>query len=957
MHTANEVYKVRCQITDTPGHLILGRDQARSMQYVDYPQIQPPPPKRQQSSLKTIHVVPPTGKCASQKSRVPHSTKTAAQNLEHNCSSTTYPHVQHKGTTIVLQGKEHSLPTTKDYIMKEYADVFKGIGTLPGGPYHIRLKKSYTPKQHPPRSVPLGMQSAYKAELERLTKEGIITEVHQHTEWINSIVPVVKSDGSLRLCLDPKDLNQAIERNQWYSRTLDDILPELSQSKYFTLDDATSGYWHVPLDLQSSLLTTFNTPWGKFRWLRLPFGLKVASDVFQERLDKVLRLLEGVHGIADDILTHGKTEIEHDARLLTLFETARLNNITLNPKKMQFKSTDCKFFGHRLTDKGVKADPEKTAAIVQMSAPKTVPTLQSFLGMVNYMMRFSPVLTELTAPLRRLCKQDTEWAWESDQQTAFETIKQVITELPVLVYFDKNKTHVIQTDASKSGLGAVLLQESHPVIYASRTLLETEQRYSNIERELLSVVFGLERLHHYTYGQTITVQTDHEPLTSIWKKSIAAASPRLQRLLLRLAQYDVDIQYLKGKENVIADALSRVHPLPPQSVDTKVQSEDYMYSRQTIPVNLITCTTPVSPARLEELRAATANDSTLGQLQRTVMQGWPQTRKDCPDSLKPYWNHRDEISHENGILYKSHRLIVPQSERQETLKVLHMGHYAIDKMQLRAREAVYWPGINDDIETLHKQCSICATYAKSQPRETVQSHPVPDFPWDSLASDIFHLNNMDYLLIVDYYSRFPVLRKLCSLTSKTVIRHFKEVFAEFGIPKTIISDGGTQFTSQEFKDFASLWNIEHKTSSPRNPQSNGLAERFVQTVKVSLKKTIAAGEDVELALLMYRTTPLSHSLPSPAELLNSRKYRAVLPTRLTQSTQQRHYKQSMVELKKDSRVRATALPETCQVSVPNKQSTSNWTLQKTYGLQLKSYRLQESLVDRTSSGHTMVEST
>ena len=136
------------------------------------------------------------------------------------------------------------------------------------------------------------MQSAYKAELERLTREGIIAEVHQHTEWINSIVPVVKSDGSLRLCLDPKDLNQAIERNQWYSRTLDDILPELSQSKYFTLDDATSGYWHIPLDLQSSLLTTFNTPWGKFRWLRLPFGLKVASDVFQERLDKVLRLLD-----------------------------------------------------------------------------------------------------------------------------------------------------------------------------------------------------------------------------------------------------------------------------------------------------------------------------------------------------------------------------------------------------------------------------------------------------------------------------------------------------------------------------------------------------------------------------------------------------------------------------------------------------------------------------------------
>ena len=166
------------------------------------------------------------------------------------------------------------MPTTKEYILHEYADVFKEVGTLPGGPYHIKLKDSYKPVQHPTRSVQLGMQSAYKAELDRLVKEGIITEVHEHTEWINSIVPVVKEDGSLRLCLNPKDLNKAIKRNQWYARTLDDILPELAQSKYFTVKDATSGFWHVPLDFRSSLLTTFNTPWGKYRWLRMPFGVK-----------------------------------------------------------------------------------------------------------------------------------------------------------------------------------------------------------------------------------------------------------------------------------------------------------------------------------------------------------------------------------------------------------------------------------------------------------------------------------------------------------------------------------------------------------------------------------------------------------------------------------------------------------------------------------------------------------
>ena len=179
----------------------------------------------------------------------------------------------------------------------------------------------------------------------------------------------------------------------------------------------------------------------------------------------MLRLLEGVHGIADDILTHGTTEIEHDGRLLTLLETARMNNLSLNPKKIQFKSTDCKFFGHWLTPEGLKPDPEKIKAIVEMKAPQSIQTLQSFNGKVNYLKRFSPVLSELSEPLCRLTKQNTVWAWESDKQQAFEKIKHTLTTLPILTYFNKNKEHIIQTDALKTGLGAVSLLEGQPVVY------------------------------------------------------------------------------------------------------------------------------------------------------------------------------------------------------------------------------------------------------------------------------------------------------------------------------------------------------------------------------------------------------------------------------------------------------------------------------------------------------------
>ena len=189
--------------------------------------------------------------------------------------------------------------------------------------------------------------------------------------------------------------------------------------------------------------------------------------------------------------------------------------------------------------------------------PQNVASLQSFNGMVNYLKKFSPVLSELSEPLRKLCKSGIKWAWESEQQNTFEAIKQVIMTLPVLAYFDRTKKHTIQCDASKKGLSAVLLQESKPVMYVSRVLTETEQRYSNIDWELLAIVFALDRLNHYTFGGTITVQSDHQPLQSIWKKSCVSASPRLQRLLLRLAHYDINIEFLWGKENVIADALTQ----------------------------------------------------------------------------------------------------------------------------------------------------------------------------------------------------------------------------------------------------------------------------------------------------------------------------------------------------------------------------------------------------------------
>ena len=201
-------------------------------------------------------------------------------------------------------------------------------------------------------------------------------------------------------------------------------------------------------------------------------------------------------------------------------------------------------------------------------------------------------------------------------------------------------------------------------------------------------------------------------------------------------------------------------------------------------------------------------------------------------------------------------------------------------MQLRALETVYWPGINKDILKQYQSCKTCIKYSKSQRSEPLQSHPTPELSWHTVATDLFETKNSKYLLLVDYYSRFLVLCKLGSNTSKVLVQEMKAVFAEFGVPNIIVSDGGQQYTSAEFKDFTKQWQIEHRVSSPRNPQSNGMAERCVQTMKASLIKTIEEGEDMDLVLLTYKTTPLNHRLPLPAELLNSRKYKTESPTHI-----------------------------------------------------------------------------
>ena len=380
--------------------------------------------------------------------------------------------------------------------------------------------------KHVPRKVPVFMKARLKEELDRLVELQVIAPVKEPTDWISSMI-CVKKPNKLRICLDPKDLNKAIKRPNYPIPNLDDVLAKLSKAKFFSVVDCKDGFWQVKLTESSSFLTTFCSPFGRFRWLRMPFGISSAPEEFQRRLHEITAGLTGVEVIADDILIYGIGDIEeqasanHNQNMINLLERAKEINLKFNPKKLKLRQKSIAYMGHLLTTEGLKPHPSKVEAIQNMPELTNVNNVQSFIGFVNYLSRFLPKLSDICEPLRRLTDKNAEWLWTKVHNDAVETIKHLISREPLLRYYRLEDEVTIQCDASQTGLGTVLLQNGQPVAYSSRSLTKTEQGYAQIEKECLAIVFSCERFSQYLLGRNkITVESDHKPLETIFKKPL-----------------------------------------------------------------------------------------------------------------------------------------------------------------------------------------------------------------------------------------------------------------------------------------------------------------------------------------------------------------------------------------------------------------------------------------------------
>ncbi|UYV65033.1 K02A2.6-like, partial [Cordylochernes scorpioides] len=514
-------------------------------------------------------------------------------------------------------------------LLDEYKDVFKGNGHL-SYMFDIKISEKAEPKISPARRLPRALLQPVREELFKMEEDGIIEKIEEPTVWAHPMVVVKKPSGKYRICIDPRELNKWVLREHYTLPAPENILAEIPKAKFYSVLDAKSAFWQVPLSENASKYLVMSTPFGRYRFLRLPFGISSAPDIFQKIMHKIFCDIPNVVCYIDDLL---------------------------------------------------------------------------------------------------------KW----------------------------------------------------------------------------------------------------------------------------------------GKSMIPADTLSR-HFLPQEQMEDK----ELDLCTQTFVLNV-----EIKDQRLTRLQEDTLNDKECCLLKQYILTGWSLHKKNLPSNLKPYWEFKEELHEWQNLICRGNKLLIPKTQRSDMLKILHASHQGINNTIALAKRSIYWPGMNKEIEELINNCSICQQTSRANPKEPMLPHQVPDYPWQKVGIDIFQLESSKYLLIVDYFSKYPEIYQLQDMTTDTIIRRLKRTFSNFGIPETLVSDNGPPFFSKEFQNFTRTWNIVHVTSSPYHAQSNGMVERTVQTLKKLIKRCGEESTDPYLALLNLRNTP-HNNLPSPAQILMSRNLRSIIPSKTSQ---------------------------------------------------------------------------
>ena len=495
-------------------------------------------------------------------------------------------------------------------ILSKYGKVFNGIGQFKTE-LKIQLQENAEPfSLSTPRGVAIPLRSKLKCELDKLCKQNIIVPVDFPTDWwCSPIVIVPKKNGDeIRLCGDYTRLNNSVKRPIFPVSKIDVSLANIKGAKIFSKLDANAGYHQIKLDKESQPLTTFLTPFGRYMYVRLPFGINCSGNYFSKKFYELFSDLPNIILHIDDLLIHASSQEEHDKTLDVVLERLQNEGVTLNKNKCSFSVREVEFLGHLISENGINILPRHVEAITEAPTPSDKNMLLKFLGVITFVGKFIPNKSQVLEPLNLLLKDDIAYVWLELQKRAFEQIKKLVKQAPSLAHFDYNKIIIVQADASSYGLGAALMQEDvknarEIVAYAYRTLTACEQKYSQIEKEALALAFGAERFKDFITGISITFETDHKPLLQILQtKYVDELTPRLQRIRMRLMRYHYKVVYIPGQQLVLADYLSR------NSLSKTEDNADDLPEEINVYVNFVTNNLPASHNYLIRLKSEQESD-------------------------------------------------------------------------------------------------------------------------------------------------------------------------------------------------------------------------------------------------------------------------------------------------------------------------------------------------------------
>lgn len=724
------------------------------------------------------------------------------------------PPVELAAATVASTGSNnetHQCSASLEAFLASELPKFESIrGPTDVATHRIHLKDARPIKQrYRPRNP--AMQEIIDQEVQKMEQAGVIEP--SSSPWSSPVVIARKKDGRPRFCIDFRKVNEVSEKDAYPLPQVNATLDKLRGARYLSTIDLKDGYWQIPLAPESRPITAFTVPGrGLMQFRVMPFGLHSAPATFQRLLDTILgpALEPHVFVYLDDIIVVSPTLKSHLQHLGEVFRRLRESKLRINPDKCRFGVNELKYLGHVVTREGVHTDPAKIEAVARIPAPRNIREIRQFVGMLSWYRRFIPRFSERARPLTCLTGKRAKWKWAQEEEDAFLDLKKALTTTPVLACPDFAEIFTLQTDASSTGLGAVLTQtlDGHErvIAYASRTLNKAEQNYSVTEKECLAVVWGIRKLRAYLEGYRFIVLTDHQSLK--WLMKMEDPTGRLARWALELQQYDFEICYRRGALNNVADALSR-SPLPTATCAADIAAVCPWYQ-------------PLYRAvrnRPDENPDYCIRD---GRLYRHILHSL--NKDDTGDEWK---------------------MCVPTSERPAILHRNHdaptAGHLGIAKTISRLARTYYWPGMFRDAAKHVKTCESCRVYKPAQQGTAGRMLPFPaERPWQIVAVDLVgplprsKKGHAWLLAAQDKYTKYSEILPLRRATAVAVTEGiYRNVILRHGAPEIIISDNGKQFISREFQGMLRDAGITPRLTPPYTPQCNP-EERLNRVIKTMI---------------------------------------------------------------------------------------------------------------------------